>query len=79
MKPPMNLSSFFRRPDYTSEITQFIDQLKLDKPTLEAEQLAGRALLWDKNLKTSEQADFMDATVAQQSYVYSTDKHPNAK
>ncbi|MGH8440922.1 MAG: DUF3460 family protein, partial [Pseudomonas sp.] len=30
--------SFFRRPDYTSEVTQFIDQLKAKKPTLEAEQ-----------------------------------------
>ena len=71
--------SFFRRPDYTSEITQFINKLKLDKPTLEAEQRAGRALLWDKNLKLTEQADFLDATVAQQAYVYSTDKHDNAK
>ncbi|MGH6639075.1 MAG: DUF3460 family protein, partial [Polaromonas sp.] len=41
--------SIFRRPDYTSEVTQFIDQLKASKPTLEAEQRAGRALLWDKN------------------------------
>ena len=24
--------NFIRRPDYTSEITQFIDQLKVDKP-----------------------------------------------
>ena len=71
--------SFFRRPDYTSEITQFIDKLKADKPTLEAEQRAGRALLWDKNPKPSEQADFLDAKVAQQAYVYGTDKHDNAK
>jgi Protein of unknown function (DUF3460) len=71
--------SIFRRPDYTSEITQFIDKLKADKPTLEAEQRAGRALLWDKNLKLAEQADFLDATVAQQAYVYGLDKHDNAK
>ena len=71
--------SFFRRPDYTSEITQFIDKLKLDNPALEAEQRAGRALLWDKNLKLAEQADFLDARVAQQSYVYGTGKHDNAK
>jgi Protein of unknown function (DUF3460) len=75
----MNLLSFFRRADYTSDITQFIDKLKTDKPTLEAEQRAGRALLWDKNLKSAEQADFLDATVAQKSYVYSTANHPNAK
>ncbi len=46
----MSLLNFFRRSDYTSDTTQFIDQLKADKPTLEAEQRAGRALLWDKNL-----------------------------
>lgn len=75
----MNFLSFFRRPDYTSEATEFINQLKVAKPTLEAEQRAGRALLWDKNLKITEQADFLDAKVAQQSYVYGTDSHPNAK
>jgi hypothetical protein len=77
--PSMNLLSIFRRADYTSDATQFIEQLKVNKPTLEAEQRAGRALLWDKNLKTAEQADFLDATVAQQPYVYSTGSHPNAK
>ena len=71
--------SFFRRPDYTSEATQFINQLKADKPTLEAEQRAGRALLLDKKLIASEQADFLDGRVAQQSYVYKTDSHPNGK
>ncbi len=75
----MKLLSIFRRADYTSDITQFIDQLKVNKPSLEAEQRAGRALLWDKNLKAAEQADFLDATVAQQPYVYGTDSHPNAK
>ena len=42
--------NIFRRPDYRSEATQFIDQLKVAKPTLEAEQRKGRALLWDKKL-----------------------------
>ena len=28
---------FFRRPDYQSDATQFIDQLKAAKPTLEQE------------------------------------------
>lgn len=75
----MPISSFFRRPDYTSEATQFIDQLKADKPTLEAEQRAGRALLWDKNLNRTEQADYLDAKVAQQPYVYGTENHPNGQ
>ena len=32
---------------YKSEVTSFIEELKAKKPTLEAEQRAGRALLWD--------------------------------
>jgi hypothetical protein len=71
--------SIFRRPDYTSEVTQFIEQLKANKPTLEAEQLAGRALLWDKNLSRAEQADYDTARVAQQPYVYGTASHDNGK
>ena len=35
---------------YTSDVTSFIDQLKAARPTLESEQLAGRALLWDKRV-----------------------------
>ncbi|RYX90852.1 MAG: DUF3460 family protein [Comamonadaceae bacterium] len=71
--------SIFRRPDYTSEVTSFIDGLKKQKPTLEAEQRAGRALLWDKPLNLDEEAAFQEATVAQQAYVYGTGSHPNAK
>jgi hypothetical protein len=66
----MSLLRIVRRPDYTSEATQFIEEMKISKPTLEAEQRAGRALLWDKNLIRDEQADFADARVAQQAYVY---------
>ncbi len=55
---------------YTSDVTQFIDELKAKKPTLEAEQLAGRALLWDKQIDRSAQAEFRDARVAQSPYVY---------
>ena len=71
--------SIFRRPDYTSEVTQFIDQLKASKPTLEAEQRAGRALLWDKNLNLDEQSAYSEASVPQQPYVYGTSGHPNSK
>ena len=66
--------SFFRRPDYQSDITLFIDQLKAAKPTLEAEQRAGRALLWDKNVDRSAQAEYLDGHVAQTAYVYQTKK-----
>ena len=63
--------SIFRRPDYTSDTTQFIAQLKAQRPELEAEQRQGRALLWDKNATSlDEQAHRLDATVKQQAYVY---------
>lgn len=75
----MSLLRLFRRADYTSDTTQFIEGLKAQKPTLEAEQRAGRALLWDKNLNRTEQADYLDARVAQQPYVYGTAGHPNSK
>ncbi len=65
--PIMNL---FRRPDYQSETTQFITQLKANKPTLEAEQLAGRALLWDKSINRTAASDIAAGSVAQKAYVY---------
>ena len=40
--------SIFRRPDYQSDATQFINQLKASRPELDQQQQAGRALLWDK-------------------------------
>ena len=64
--------SFFRRPDYQSEATQFINKLKEQKPQLAEGQLEGRSLLWDKDLDRDEQADFQAARVAQKPYVYQT-------
>jgi len=57
---------------YKSDVTNFIDELKARKPTLEAEQRAGRALLWDRSLDRSEQAEWREAQVPQQPYVYQT-------
>jgi Protein of unknown function (DUF3460) len=57
---------------YRSDVTDFIAKLKADKPTLEAEQRAGRALLWDKRIDRDAQAEYGDAKVAQQPYVYQT-------
>jgi uncharacterized protein DUF3460 len=58
---------------YTSDITNFIDELKAKKPSLEADQRFGRNLLWDKPpVDLSTQADQRDARVAQQPYVYQT-------
>ena len=64
--------SIFNRPHYTSEITSFIEELKEKKPTLETEQRAGRALLWDKNLDRSLQEEYTEGRVPQQPYVYQT-------
>ena len=69
--------SLLQRTHYTSEITSFIDGLKAKKPTLEAEQRAGRAIWWDKNLNLADQADYGEARVSQQAYVYGTSAHPN--
>jgi len=64
--------NIFRRPHYNSEITDFIEEMRQKKPTLEAEQRAGRALLWDKHLDRETQDEFGQARVAQQAYVYQT-------
>ena len=57
---------------YTSDVTALIDQLKAAKPALEAQQRAGRALLWDKRVDLAAQAEQADARVPQQPYPYQT-------
>ncbi len=64
--------SIFNRPHYTSDVTNFIEELKAKKPTLEAEQRAGRALLWDKHVDRGLAEEYMEAKVPQQPYVYQT-------
>lgn len=64
------LLKIFRRPDYNSEVTQFIEQLKQQRPDLEARQRAGRALLWDKHVDRQAWSELRDGEVAQQPYVY---------
>ena len=64
------LLKIFRRPDYDSDVTQFISELKQKRPDLEAQQRAGRALLWDKHLNREALAEFRAARVAQKPYVY---------
>ncbi len=59
---------------YTSDVTAFIAELRANKPTLEAEQRRGRALLWDKHVDRDAQAEQAEAAVAQQPYVYQTDR-----
>jgi hypothetical protein len=64
--------SIFQRPDYQSETTQFLQQLKQQKPQLQAQQVQGRALLWDKQVDRETWAEYQAARVAQQPYVYMT-------
>ena len=56
---------------YQSDITQFLNQLKAQKPQLEAEQRSGRSLLWDKQpIDLDERAQQQSSRVEQTSYVY---------
>jgi len=57
---------------YKSDVNQFLDELKAKRPTLEAEQRSGRALLWDKVVDRDLQAEYKAGRVAQQPYVYQT-------
>lgn len=61
---------------YKSDVTSFIEELKASKPALEAEQRAGRALLWDRAIDRQAQAEWSEARVAQQAYVYQTQVGP---
>ncbi|MCF8156887.1 MAG: DUF3460 family protein [Rhodoferax sp.] len=64
--------NIFRRPDYKSDATAFLEQLKQDKPQLDDAQRQGRELLWDKEVDRSAGEGFRDAKVAQKPYVYQT-------
>ena len=67
------LQRIFRRPDYRSDVTQFIEQLKSEKPDLEAQQRAGRSIWWDKHLDREQLEDWKQARVPQKPYVYGDD------
>ena len=57
---------------YKSDVTEFIEELKAKKPTLDEEQRDGRALLWDKRVDREALEDWRAANVPQQPYVYQT-------
>jgi len=67
------LLRIFRRPDYNSEVTQFLEQLKTQNPGIEAQQRVGRALLWDKHVDREAAGDWRLARVPQKPYVYQND------
>lgn len=57
---------------YQSDTTLFLEELKRQRPTLEAEQRQGRALLWDQSIDRTAQAQQQASRVPQQAYVYQT-------
>jgi len=65
----------FSRPHYSSDATLFIDQLKAKKPELEAQQRAGRALLWDKQIDRPLAEEIRQSRLPQRPYVYQTQEH----
>jgi len=67
--------SFFRRPDYKSDATLFIEQLKKEEPTLVARQRQGLALLWNKIVDRDAWAGYRRSKIAQKPYVYQTNDH----
>jgi len=61
---------------YKSDVSAFLDDLKAKKPTLEEEQRAGRALLWDRALDRRAIDEWRESRVPQQPYVYQTKPNP---
>jgi hypothetical protein len=64
---------FLKNGNYQSDATHFITDIKRARPELDAQQRAGRALLWDKNVNRAELADTQAARVKQKAYVYGTE------
>ncbi len=67
------LLKIFRRPDYNSDVTNFISELKQRRPDLEAQQRFGRSIWWDKQVNLDAWKEFRAAQVAQKPYVYQTE------
>jgi hypothetical protein len=73
------LLRIFRRPDYNSDTTEFIGELKAKKPDLEAQQRAGRSLLWDRAVDRELQTEWQEARVRQKPYVYFAQAEPRSQ
>ena len=63
------------RMSVTPAATQFINQLKQDRPHLEASQREGRELLWDQPVDREAWRAYRAGQVAQQPYVYQNSGH----
>lgn len=59
---------------YESEITQFLNKLKAERPHLAADQRKGRAIWWDKDAIDLEQSSrWREARVPTKPYPYQTE------
>lgn len=65
--------NIFHRPYYTSEATQFLNDLREKNPKIERGQRLGLSLLWDKSVDREAWREFRAAQVPQKPYVYQTD------
>ena len=58
---------------YVSEITKFIAELKQKNPAIVADQAKGRAIWWDKEPMSLDEAERVaESRVRQTGYVYQT-------
>jgi hypothetical protein len=57
--------NIFYRPQYKSDITLFIEQLKARKPLLEEGQHRGMKLLWDKTVDIEAWKGYRQAQIPQ--------------
>ncbi len=62
----------FAYPHYTSDVTNFLTEMRQKNPDLVKQQQAGRALLWDKQIDRTIKRDVEAGQIAQQPYVYQT-------
>ncbi len=65
------MNIFKKKSGYVSDFTRFIDDLKQQKPQIEADQQQGRARLWDKDkLDLEEMRRAQESRIKQSAYVY---------
>jgi len=58
---------------YQSDLTQFLNKLKQEKPELESDQQKGRAEFWERDVDLDLLEEFRQARVPQKPYVYHTE------
>lgn len=62
----------FAYPAYTSDVTDFLNELRRKDEGIQRRQVQGRALLWDQDIDRVTQADVRADTLRQPAYVYQT-------